>query len=265
RPPRISVVLLESGGIYRAQIKLESRVGVSPDRFVLYRTSREGLSRSIDLMGPPISDSTQAGWINTAPDPKDGTWTATYVDSAVPGAWTPTWYRSVAWSDDHLTDGGGNPLGALGGRSDSSSAFGIVVPPPDPPNILLVDFFASDTADETALIVIFTDAPIAPTALGNHVLNVRVEDPAQPNAAQMTTFRMETVLSLIQRTTTVPTSGKPGDAARFALGNVWSALLVWVPKPTRTSPSTVDFNVNVAITDPIGRSTLQSTQVVWWT
>ncbi|HZZ40680.1 MAG TPA: hypothetical protein VFE06_16215, partial [Acidobacteriaceae bacterium] len=103
------------------------------------------------------------------------------------------------------------------------------------------------------------------TALGNHILNVTVEDPAQPNAAAMTTFRMETALDLLTRTNTVPTSGKAGDASRYALGNVWSALLVWVPRPTRVPVSTVAFNVTVTLTDPINRSTAETTQVGWWT
>ncbi|MFZ0716051.1 hypothetical protein, partial [Mycobacterium sp.] len=265
RAPRISAKLTQSGGIYEAVVEVESRVGVSPDRFVLYRTSREGLSRSVDLMGPPLTDSTQSGWSNTAPDLNDGTWTGSFTDADVPGAWSPTWYRAIAWRDDHLTDGSGNPLGALGGRSPSSSAFGIVVPPPDPPALPYVAPIATDTTNATALIAIVTSAPIAATALGSHTLNVTVDDPAQPNAAAMRTFRMQTALDLLQRTTTVPTSGKPGDATRYAFGNEWSALLVWVPRPTRTSASTDAFNVTVTLTDPINRFTAATAQVGWWT
>jgi hypothetical protein len=265
RTPRISATLTQGGGVYEAVVKVESRVGVSPHRFVLYRTSREGLSRSVDLMGPPLTDSTQAGWSNTPPDPNDSTWIGVFTDVGVAGSWFPTWYRAVAWRDDHLTDGSGNPLGALGGRSPSSSAFGIVVPPPDPPVLLFVDSISNDTTNETALLAIFTSAPIAATALGSHILNVTVEDPAQLNAAAMTTFRMETALDLLKRTNTVPTSGKPGDASRYALGSVWSALLVWVARPTRTSASTVAFNVTVTLTDPINRSTAETIQVGWWT
>lgn len=265
RAPRISVKLTQSGGIYEAVVGVESRVGLSPDRFVLYRTSREGLSRSVDLMGPPLTDSTQSGWSNTAPDPNDGTWTGVFTDADVAGSWSPTWYRAIAWRDDHLTDGNGNPLGALGGRSPSSSAFGIVVPPPDPPVLPYVAPIATDTTNKTALIAIVTSAPIAATALGSHTLNVTVDDPAQPNAAAMRTFRMETALDLLQRTTTVPTSGKPGDAARYAFGNEWSALLVWVPRPARSSASTDAFNVTVTLTDPINRFTAETAQVGWWT
>jgi hypothetical protein len=251
--------------MYEAIVKVESRVGVSPDRFVLYRTSREGLSRSVDLMGPPLTDSTQAGWSNTAPDSNDGTWTGLFTDADITGSWFPTWYRAIAWRDDHLTDSSGNPLGALGGRSPSSSAFGIVVPPPDPPVLLFVDSISNDTTNETALLAIFTSVPIAATALGSHFLNVTVEDPAQLNASAMTTFRLEMALDLLTRASTVPTIGKPVDASRYALGNVWSALLVWVPRPTRTSASTVAFNVTVTLTDPINRSTVETTQVGWWT
>ncbi len=265
RAPRISATLTQGGGMYEAVVKVESRVGVSPDRFVLYRTGREGLSRSVDLMGPSLTDSTQAGWSNAAPDPNDGTWTGLFTDADVTGSWLPTWYRAVAWRDDHLTDSSGNPLGALGGRSPSSSAFGIVVPPPDPPELLFVDSISNDTTNATALLAIFTSTPIAATALGSHILNVTVEDPAQLNATAMTTFRLEIALDLLTRTSTVPTSGKPGDASRYALGNVWSALLVWVPRPTRTSASTVAFNVTVTLTDPINRSTAETTQVGWWT
>lgn len=268
RAPRISATLTQSGGTYEAVVKVESRVGVSPDRFTLYRTNREGLSRSVDLMGQPLTDSTQAGWTSTAPDANDGTWTGAFTDADVTGSWSPTWYRAVAWRDNHLTDVSGNPLGALGGRSPSSSALGIVVPPPDPPALPYVAAIATDTThptDPTALIAVVTSAPIAATALGNHILNVTVEDPVQPNAIAMTTFRLETALDLLLRTTTVPSSGNPGDATRYAFGNEWSALLVWVPRPTRTSPSTDAFSVTVTLTDPVNRSTAQTAQVGWWT
>lgn len=265
RPPRLSATLTQSGGVFESLIKVESRVGVSPDRFVLYRTSREGLSRSVDLMGPPLSDSTQAGWVNSAPDPSDHTWNGVFTDAAITGSWLPTWYRAVAWSDDHLTDGSGNPLGALGGRSSSSSAFGIVVPPPGPPAVPFVASIEDDTTNQTTLIAIVTSAPIATTALGNHILNLIVEDPAQPSAAAMTTFRMQIALNLLNRTSTIPGSGKPGDASRYALGSTWSALLVWVPKPARSNGSTVAFQVTATIIDPINRSTAETTQVGWWT
>jgi hypothetical protein len=95
RPPRLSAILTQSGGVFEAVVKVESRVGVSPDRFVLYRTGREGLSRSIDLMGPPLSDSTQTGWVNSTPDPTDDTWNGVFTDAGVTGSWLPTWAPSA--------------------------------------------------------------------------------------------------------------------------------------------------------------------------
>jgi hypothetical protein len=266
RPPRIFARLVTNGGISQAQVHVESRTGVTPDRFLLYRTQREGLSRDADLMGPPITTSDQGGWVKSAVDPTDGTWTAVYTDPTPPttlNPWQRIWYRAVAVADDQLTDAGGNPLGALGGRSPASSVATIVVPPPNPPVLTDVVPGTIDHANHTVLVTLETDAPISATALGSHTLTATVTDPQQPSA-RATPWRASIPLEQLPLVSAFPASGVPGSAARLGAFAGLTGIGVWVLRPTRTNSATSPFAVTVKITDPVGRSTEVSANVNWW-
>jgi hypothetical protein len=266
RAPRIFTRLVTNAGISQAEIHVESRKGVTPDRFLLYRTQREGLSRDPDLMGPPITTSDQGGWTKSPVDPGDGTWTAAYTDPTPPttlNPWQRIWYRAVAIADDHLTDTGGNPLGALGGRSPVSSAAVIIVPPPTPPALPLVGVSNIDYANQTVLILLQTDAPLGATALGSHTMTATVVD-SQRGAASATTWRAALALEEIPRVDAFPLGGAGGSTARLAVSGGLTTIGIWLPRPTRTNASTSPFGVTVRITDPIGRSTQSDVQVGWW-
>ena len=266
RAPRIYTRLLTNAGVSQAQVHVESRPGVTPDRFLLYRTQREGLSRDLDLMGPPVANSDLAGWTKTPVDPLTGTWTAYYTDPTPLGAthpWQRVWYRAVALADDHLTDPTGNLLGALGGRSSSSSAAAIVVPPPAPPSLSAIMVGLVDHPDQTVLIRFQTAAPVAATALGSHRVTVTVADPTQP-AATATTWRLAIALERIPGVAASPTSGVAGNLFRLPASSGLNPIGVWVPRPARSNGSTTAFRVTVTLTDPIDRTTEQMTTVNWW-
>jgi hypothetical protein len=266
RAPRIFTRLVTNGGIAQAEVHVESRTGVTPDRFLLYRTQREGLSRDADLMGPPITTSDQGGWVKSAVDPSDGTWTAVYTDPTPPttlNPWQRIWYRAVAVADDQLTDASGNPFGALGGRSPASSVTTIVVPPPTPPALAAVNPGTIDHANQTVLVTLETDAPISATALGSHTLTATVTDPQQPVAAAVT-WRASIPLEQLPLVGAFPASGAAGTAARLGAFAGLTGIGVWVPRPTRTNSATSPFAVTVKITDPVGRSTQVSANVGWW-
>jgi hypothetical protein len=267
REPRIFTRLITQAGASHAEIHIESRKGVTPARFVLYRTQREGLSRDPDLMGPPLTNSDQTGWTKTAPSPTDGTWSGIFTDPTPLGTtapWQRVWYRASAVADDHLTDGSGNPQGALGGRSPSSIAASLIVPPPTPPVLGTITVSSIDPGASTVLILLTTSAPIATTALGSHTLIVAVFDPQQPSAAAATTWRTAIALERIVPSGAPPTLGNAGDTVRLPPAGGQTPLGVWVPRPLRGNGSTADFIVSVSITDPVGRTTQLSTNVAWW-
>lgn len=151
---------------YRARVRVGTRpgAGAAPKRVDLYRVRVDDAARAVDTMGPPIASITASG----------GGWTVAgtgLIESVIgddrpAGSWRQVWYRAVAWSEDDPQ------RGLLKGRSLPSPAVCVLVPPAGPPDLSALSM-SWPGGDPAAVLVTFTsNAPLAPTPVGPHVLTV---------------------------------------------------------------------------------------------
>jgi hypothetical protein len=251
--PALRADLVGPPGAQQVRIRITSRRGIRPGRFELFRTSREALSRDINLMGPALARSDGPGF--TSSTNADGTVTAEYHDSSLVPSWDTVTYRAVAWGLD-------DPVGGFrGGRSPSSTNATIVLPPPvaSPLGPLMLQ----SHMPLGSLLSFQVGAPAAATELGSHILSVQVRDPAQHFA---NTFRLDIPLENLPVFKSygegVANSG-PGRIFRYLVPGGGFSIAAYVPRPTRATASTVPYRVLATLTDPLRRVSAKSVEVKW--
>lgn len=155
---------------YRVRIRVGTRggAGAHPKRIDLHRVRVDDAARALDSMGPPIASivTSGGGW-TVEPPPGGGDWIASVKGEDRPsGSWRNVWYRAVAWSED-------DPVrGVLKGRSRSSPAVSVLVPPADPPELSPLGM-TWPGGDLAAVLISFTSTvPVASTPIGPHLLSV---------------------------------------------------------------------------------------------
>jgi hypothetical protein len=108
----------EADGVH---IRVEGVPGAPTAGVALFRTQSEVLKVEPDLMGPPVVDEDDPTWAVA-----DNVFTL--VDPVTP-SWRPYYYRAAAFGPNDPTNG------RLPGRSASSGAIEVFIPPPDPPDL----------------------------------------------------------------------------------------------------------------------------------
>jgi len=247
-PPTIELQLVADRPPAPPNHRVRLHIGTRPSagarvrRIDLYRVRVDDAARSLDTMGPPIATLTASGggWsVQSVAGGGGGIASVTGHDQP-PGSWRTIWYRAVAWSED-------DPLRAvLKGRSDASPAVSVLVPPPGPPDLSPIGI-SWPGGDPAAVLLGFTsNAPIAPTALGPHILSVEATVPGGGALVRQSS-------RLDRFPEAEPTAGSgawrsPGPPAQYRV------LL-------RRASVDDAVSVIVRLTDPIGRWTEQTVDI----
>jgi hypothetical protein len=212
-------------------------------------------------MGPPLAAITGSGGgytvVATPPgDPgsraDDGReqpiGTIIGVD-VVPGSWKPVFYRAVAWGTDDADSG------QYGVRSQSSVVRQVVVPPSAAPDLGALTVVLPTAGSPTARIDVTTTAPVAPTALGPHVLEadvVATDSAGASSAVDLVVARA----ALDELPAAEPGAGLSGLWRDPTTDGVTPLhLLVGRSDPVTT------LRVRVRLTDPLGRITERTVDV----
>lgn len=165
-PPILEVRAAKAGGV---EVRLETRPGPRVRTLHLFRTRNPDAARDVDAMGAPIAviEGSAGAW-KVTPEVvgADGIASATAIDHPPP-SWRPWWYRALSWSGDDDTRGWRRA------RSGSSMAMSVLVPPPGPPPLDPITPFKPKAAKSIG-IHWSTSAPVAPTPLGPHRVEVEV-------------------------------------------------------------------------------------------
>lgn len=178
-PPRIEVRRIEQGAGFAARIRVETRAdaGARPRHLKLYRTRVADAARALDSMGLPVAEisASGGGWSTTPPAPAADGWIDVATGTDAPGgSWKHVWYRAVALAD------GLPQRGVLGGRSLASPAVPVLIPPAGPPPLSALALSWPGGGPGDVLASFATDAPVAETPLGAHILEVEALEQGLP-------------------------------------------------------------------------------------
>jgi hypothetical protein len=160
-------------------IDIELPKGTASKKIELFKTTRQGLSSDLDLMGLPIKtaniDSLTPEWEAFDADGKPVTLPNQVISrlrtrDIVPRSWLPNFYRVVTYGEDDRTKG------KYPGRSKSSNLLEIAPLTPEAPPSVRDPQLAVFNA--TMLRLSFkTNAPILSSAFGDHRLSLQKFSP----------------------------------------------------------------------------------------
>ncbi len=234
-------------------LMVRTRPGHRVGKLDIHRVRVDAAARELDTMGPPIEtvNETTGGW-NIETD-TDGT-PLSFAGTDSPGSsWRRVWYRAVAWADDEWPVSG-EPFpeaiaerGLLAGRSPSSNAVSVVVPPPNPPDLSPITVSWPGGSLAHVLLSWTTTAPFT-APLGAHRTEIDIRESAASSPLIAVSDDLENV------TTVSPTVGHGvwrddgSTPARF------NALI-------RRSDVNTEVDAVVQIIDPLGRATHQNVHI----
>jgi hypothetical protein len=234
-------------------LTVRTRPGHRAGRIEIHRVRVDEAVREIDTMGPPVASANEAspGW--TVETDTDGT-PLVYRGTDTPGpSWRRVWYRAVAWANEEWpVDGQPFPFkiaerGLLPGRSPSSNAVSVVVPPPDPPDLSLVDV----------------------TWPGGSLANVQLNwTTAAPFTAPLGAHRMEVDVRVSG--TTTPLVSFSGELGAVGTAAPPTGDGLWRDDPStpaafhaviRRPDTSTELDAIVRVIDPRGRASQQTVHV----
>ena len=260
-PPTLEVArVLDSSMMpptYRAAVRIQTSPGGTVSRVDLHRVRVPDAAAELDTMGPPVAQlSGSSGGFTvvarTSTEPGESQLIGTITgNDSVAGSWKPVFYRAVAWGTDDQT------RGQYAGRSEPSAPRSVVVPPATPPDLSIPTYVLPTLGSADARIDLATAAPVAPTPLGPHRIEVEVITEHAGGATQTTLAYPAPVLPpdpnanrLDLLGTTAPGAGVSG-VWRDATSAGTTPLHVLV----RRSAFTDVLRARIRLTDPLGRVT----------
>lgn len=234
-------------------LTVRTRPGHRAGRIEIHRVRVDEAVRELDSMGPPVATVNEAtpGW--TVETDADGT-PLVYRGTDTPGpSWRRVWYRAVAWADDEWPVPA-QPFpfkiaerGLLSGRSPSSNAVSVVVPPPGPPDL----------------------SPIDVTWPGGSLADVQLNwTTAAPFTAPLGAHRLEVDVRVAGATTPLVSFsgelGEVGTAAPATGDGIWrddpstpAAFHTVIRRPD----ASIELDAIVRVIDPRGRAGQQTVHV----
>ncbi len=229
---------------FKASITIKTRPGSRPAKLDLHRVRVDDAAKELDSMGPPLvhlNSSNPVGWtVQHAVDSNGKSFIVSAAGNDAPsGSWRRVWYRVTAWTDTDLT------RGALPGRSPTSNAAWVVLPPPDAPILSPLSFGAGPTPAD--FIVQWSSAsPLKKTPLGPHRIAARALLAGAPPKS-IPLFALDSTLDQIGATPPASGSGVWISSLPGASPVVYRALV-------RRDPLSGPVKFSVRITDPIART-----------
>ncbi|MBS1813315.1 MAG: hypothetical protein JSS87_00400 [Acidobacteria bacterium] len=240
--PTISIQRVFDGGMYKAKLQIETRLGPRPRQIDLHRVRVDDAAKELDTMGPPVARvrTSGGGWnVSSVVDPVYGNYIGAIDGVDAPaGSWKRVWYRAVAWSDHDPTRGG------LPGRSDASNAAWVVLPPATGP--VITPLVVIPGAPAGSFILEWKCAsPLKKTPLGSHLIAVRA---STAGAASSTPplLRIDSTLDAL------PHAQPAADSGIWIAGTA-AGVTTYRAFVKRTNANDV-VTFAVSITDPLGRS-----------
>lgn len=260
-PPSLEVTrVLDSSALpprYRASVRIQTSPGAAVGRVDLHRVRVPDAATELDTMGPPVAQLTgSSGAFTVAPrtstEPGESQLIGTITgNDGVEGSWKPVYYRAVAWGTDDPT------RGQYGGRSEPSAPRSVVVPPADPPQLSTLTYVLPTLGSADARFDLSTAAPVAPTALGPHRIEVEVITEHPGGSSETTFVHPAPVLPPdpdANRLELLRTTG-PGSGVSGAWRDATSAGTTPLHVLVRRSSFTDVLRARIRLTDPLGRVT----------
>lgn len=260
-PPSLEVTrVLDSSVLppsYRASVRIQTSPGATVGRVDLHRVRVPDAATELDTMGPPVAQLTgSSGSFTVTPrtstEPGESQLIGTITgNDSVQGSWKPVYYRAVAWGTDDPT------RGQYGGRSEPSAPRSVLVPPADPPQMSALTYLLPTLGSADARIDLSTVAPVAPTALGPHRIEVEVITEHPDGSSETAFVHPAPVLPPNPDTNRLEVLGIAGPGA--GLSGVWrdatSAGTTPLHVLVRRSSFTDLLKARIRLTDPLGRVT----------
>jgi hypothetical protein len=248
--------------VYRSAIRIQTRAGATVSKVDLHRVRVMEASLTLDTMGPPIATiaGSAGGWVvtpSTGTEPGAAQAVGTIRGEDTPqGSWKRVYYRAVAWSHDIPA------RGLYGGRSLSSAAQEVVIPPSGPPDLspIVSSWPGGPLAD--VLLTVTSAAPVEATPLGPHRLGVDVRA-VQPDDSLIRAFfyplpdannRVDNTLEK------VPTASPPPGSSGIWRQTGTVGVTTYSVLVKRNSVNEA-LKVRILLTDPLGRATERTLDV----
>ena len=260
-PPSLEVTrVLDSSVLpprYRASVRVQTSPGATVGRVDLHRVRVPDAATELDTMGPPVAQLTGSSGAftvtpRTSTEPGESQLIGTITgNDGVEGSWKPVYYRAVAWGTDDPT------RGQYGGRSEPSAPRSVLVPPADPPQMSAVTYLLPTLGSADARIDLSTAAPVAPTALGPHRIEVEVITEHPDGSSETTFVHPAPVLPPdpdTNRLELLATTG-PGSGLSGAWRDSTSAGTTPLHVLVRRSSFADVLRARIRLTDPLGRLT----------
>lgn len=260
-PPTLEVTRILDRSVlpptYRAAVRIQTSPGATVSRVDLHRVRVPDAATELDTMGPPVAQlSGSSGGFTvlarTSTEPGESQLIGTITgNDAVAGSWKSVFYRAVTWGTDDPT------RGQYAGRSDPSAPRSVVVPPATAPDLSTPTYVLPTLGSADARIDLTTTAPVAPTPLGPHRIEVEVITEHPGGATETTLVYPPPVLPpdpdanrLERLSATAPGAGVSGAwHGATSVGTTPLRVLV------RRSAFTDVLRARVRLTDPLGRVT----------
>ncbi|MBE2319354.1 hypothetical protein DVA67_025485 [Solirubrobacter sp. CPCC 204708] len=235
-PPMLEALAKADGSV---KLTVTARDGHRVGEVDLYRVRVDDAARSLDTMGPPL---------NPAWNVNGDTFTCTDVPG---GSWKRVWYRAVAWADEEFDTGGPLPYkiaerGLVRGRSAPSNPVSVVTPPAGDPNLSAITTSWPGSAAADVQLDWTTTAPLAPTALGPHKLEVVVRSVGAADP-------LFSYFGELGRAPTDPPGASENGFFRVGGGSFRALVRRAVNDPA--------IDVSVRVIDPLGRSRTRTLHV----
>ena len=252
-PPMLEAVAQADGSV---ELTVMTRAGHRADRIDLYRVRVDDAARSLDTMGPPlvkIGLATPDWTVEVDVDDDDRPLAFRGVDTPG-GSWKRVWYRAVAWADDEWPVAGAPfptyyiaERGLIRGRSAPSNPVSVVTPPPGEPPLTDVTASWPGGAAADVQLDFSTVAPLGPTPLGAHQLEVLVREPGAADA-------LIAYVGELGKTPVTAPSGNADGLWRVTDAGAFRMLV-------HRSAAEVALDVVVRVIDPIGRASTRTLHV----
>ncbi len=203
--------------------------GVVVDQIELYRCANAALAKGVDSMGPPLAIL------------QPGEAEVSFADSTIAPTWQRLWYRAVAWSArDDLR-------GIVEARSIASAPVSVMIAAPAAPEVLAVLVNEPLSTAEEALVSWSSQAPLATTAFGPHLIVVEVRDIVDAPVRLRLEAPLDQLLHVSEPAALPPPDPLHRVIMQVPVGTGYR-LYTWLPRVAEQT-----FHLTLKMIDPLGR------------
>jgi len=239
--PELSSAFVDDGAGPRIELSIATHSRLEVVAFDVHRTYIGEATVSTGTMGPPTA-TVAAALVPGAQTPAGDRYAATFVDPSL-GDWRAAHFRVVAVPTLRTSD---RERGFVARRSIDSVATTLLLPPPEPPVLDLVDVDEWGPTNTGVRIRVRTDAPLGRQALGEFALAITA---TSTDGAAVAAIVADIADVAGASSTTPPTGANLGRVSRDAPSGSKTVFGVWFERALITD----EVDCRITLTDPLGR------------